>query len=76
MSQYSERASKNLRKMIVRSGQSVEKIAFGSGVCKATIHNYLHKKRNPSIPVLEKIAGYLRFDFMEYFKDGDGKERL
>lgn len=68
MATYSEVISKNLKKMIVNSGMSVEKIAFGSGVSKATLHNYLHKKRNPTIPVLEKIVKYLNRDFEDLFK--------
>jgi transcriptional regulator with XRE-family HTH domain len=68
MSLYAKRASKNLRKMIVNSGLSVEKVAFGSGVSKATIHNYLLKKRRPNIAVLEKISDYLKKDFMDFFR--------
>jgi len=68
MSTYTDLAAKNLRKMIARSGKSVEKIAFGSGVSKATIHNYLWKKRKPTIPTLEKIAEYLNHDFLDFFK--------
>ena len=68
MSIYTQRISKNLRKMIVKSGLSTEKIAFGAGVSKGTIHNYLQKKRTPNILVLEKIAAYLHRDFMDFFK--------
>lgn len=69
MSIYAKKVIKNLRKLIVNSGQSSEKVAFGAGVSKATIHNYLNRKRIPTIPVLEKIADYLKFDFTEFFKD-------
>jgi transcriptional regulator with XRE-family HTH domain len=68
MSLYAKRVSKNLRKMIIESGLSVEKVAFGAGVAKSTIHNYLHHKRMPNIAALEKIAAYLKKDFVEFFK--------
>jgi transcriptional regulator with XRE-family HTH domain len=68
MSTNAKRAVKNLRKMIVNSGQSSEKVAFGAGVSKSTIHHYLTGKRTPSIAVLEKIADYLKKDFIEFFK--------
>ena len=68
MSEYAKRAAKNLRKMIVNSGMSSEKVAFGAGISKATIHNYLNGKRIPTIPVLEQIAEYLKKDFLEFFK--------
>ncbi len=68
MSIYAQRASKNLRKLILKSGMSVEKVAFGAGVSKTTIHNYLSRKRIPSIPILERIAEYLKVDFDDFFK--------
>lgn len=68
MSLYSKRVSKNLRKMIVESGISAEKLAFGSGVSKSTISNYLSNKRTPTIPVLERIAAYLNKDFQDFFR--------
>ncbi len=68
MAIYAKRAVKNLRKMIVASGQSSEKVAFGAGISKATIHHYLTGKRMPTITVLEKIADYLKVDFVEFFK--------
>ena len=68
MSNYSKRVSKNLRKMIVARGISAEKLAFGAGVSKSTISNYLSNKRMPTIPVLERIAEYLKLDFLDFFK--------
>jgi transcriptional regulator with XRE-family HTH domain len=68
MSIYAKRIAKNLRKMIVASGESTEKIAFGAGISKATISHYLAGKRTPTIPVLEKISDYLKKDFIEFFK--------
>ena len=68
MSFYVKRVAKNLRKMIVNSGLSTEKIAFGAGISKATISHYLAGKRTPTIPVLEKIADYLKKDFLDFFK--------
>jgi transcriptional regulator with XRE-family HTH domain len=54
--------------MIVDSGVSAEKVAFGAGVSKSTISNYLSNKRTPTIPVLERIADYLKRDFLDFFK--------
>jgi transcriptional regulator with XRE-family HTH domain len=68
MSQYAKRAVKNLRKMIVDSGMSAEKVAFGSGISKTTISKYLSKQRTPTIPVLEQIADYLKRDFQDFFR--------
>lgn len=68
MSIYAKRAVKNLRKMIVDSGMSAEKVAFGSGVSKASISYYLSGKRIPSVPVLEKIAAFLKRDFHDFFR--------
>ena len=68
MSIYAKRVSKNLRKMIIASDKSSEKVAQGAGVAKATISNYLKGKRTPTIPILEKIADYLKRDFQDFFK--------
>jgi transcriptional regulator with XRE-family HTH domain len=54
--------------MIVTRGISAEKLAFGAGVSKSTISNYLSNKRMPTIPVLERIAEYLKLDFLDFFK--------
>ena len=68
MSNYAKRVSKNLRKMIVDSDLSAEKVAQGSGVAKATISNYLAGKRTPTIPILERIADFLKRDFQDFFR--------
>lgn len=68
MSTYAKRAVKNLRKMIVDSGKSAEGVAFGAGISKSTITHYLKGKRIPTIPVLEKIAEFLKRDFQDYFR--------
>jgi transcriptional regulator with XRE-family HTH domain len=54
--------------MIVDSGMSAEKVAFGAGVHKATISKYLSEHREPKISVLEKISDYLKRDFGDFFR--------
>lgn len=68
MAIYVKRATKNLRKMIVDSGMSVEKVAFGAGIHKATISKYLSGQREPKIAVLEKISDFLKRDFNDFFR--------
>ncbi|HVZ80232.1 MAG TPA: helix-turn-helix transcriptional regulator [bacterium] len=65
---YKHRISKNLRRMIRQSGFSAEKVAFGSGVSKSALSNYMSGKRIPSIHALELIAEHLKRDFMDFFK--------
>ena len=68
MSIIAKRVVKNLRKMIVNSGLSSEKVAFGAGISKSTIHHYLTGKRMPTLLVLERIADYLKCDFSDFFR--------
>lgn len=68
MSIYKHRISKNLRRMIRQSGHSAEKVAFGSGVSKSALSNYMKGKRIPSIPALELLSDYLKRDFLDFFK--------
>jgi len=68
MSNYAKRAVKNLRKMIVDSGMSVEKVSFGAGISKTTVSKYMSGQRTPTIPVLERIADYLKRDFQDFFR--------
>jgi transcriptional regulator with XRE-family HTH domain len=68
MSKQVKQAVKNLRKMIVDSGLSSEKVAFGAGIHKATISKYLSGGREPKISVLEKIADFLKRDFGDFFR--------
>jgi transcriptional regulator with XRE-family HTH domain len=68
MSIQAKKAVKNLRKMIVDSGKSTEKVAFGAGISKTTISKYMSGQRTPTIPVLEQIADYLKRDFLDFFR--------
>jgi transcriptional regulator with XRE-family HTH domain len=68
MSQYAKKAVKNLRKMIVDSGLTIEQVAVGSGIDKGTISRYLSGKREPKVSYLEKIAEYLKQDFTNFFR--------
>ncbi len=68
MSVYKHRIPKNLRRMIRQSGHSAEKVAFGSGVSKSALSNYMNGKRIPTIPALELIAVFLKRDFLDFFK--------
>jgi transcriptional regulator with XRE-family HTH domain len=54
--------------MIRQSGHSAEKVAFGSGVSKSALSNYMNGKRIPTIPALELISDFLKRDFLDFFK--------
>ena len=68
MSINAKRVSKNLRKMIVDSGMSAEKVAQGAGISKSQISYYLKSMRTPSIKTLEKISDFLKRDFQDFFR--------
>ena len=68
MSIYAKHIQRNLRKIIVESGMSAEKVAFGSGISKGAMSNYLAGKRTPPIPILEHIAVFLKRDLADFFK--------
>lgn len=65
---YKHRISKNLRRMVRQSGHSAEKVAFGSGVSKSALSNYMNGKRIPSIAALELLAEFLKRDLLDFFK--------
>jgi transcriptional regulator with XRE-family HTH domain len=54
--------------MVRQSGHSAEKVAFGSGVSKSALSNYMNGKRIPSIAALELLAEFLKRDLLDFFK--------
>jgi len=68
MAIYAKQASKNLRKMIIDSGMSAEKVAQGAGISKSQISYYLKGIRTPTIQTLEKISDFLKRDFQDFFR--------
>ena len=58
----------NLKRLVDRSGKSIDKIGLESDISKSTISRILAGKLNASINTLQKIADYFDIDPMDLLK--------
>jgi hypothetical protein len=65
---YSEKAVKNLRKMVAESGMDADKIALGAKVSGDNISKHISGKPVLSVHELEKVAVFLDKEFLDLFK--------
>jgi len=59
----------NLRRIRVEKGLSQEKLAFDSGIDRAYVGGLERKEENPTVDLLDRLAGRLEVPLAEFFAE-------
>ncbi len=57
----------NLKRILKQRGETAEQAAFGAEVSKSTVSRILSGKLNPTVKILDRLAGYLEVDIKRFF---------
>ncbi|WP_372003869.1 helix-turn-helix transcriptional regulator [Tistrella mobilis] len=68
-----ERVARNLRRLRVLRGLSQEALAVDAGVDRTYISRLERRLENPTVAVLDRLAGALKCDIREFFDDVKGE---
>ena len=60
---------RNLRRMISERGMTATTVAYKSGLCPATVYNYLRGARTPTVDALRKMRAALGCTWDELLGD-------
>jgi transcriptional regulator with XRE-family HTH domain len=61
--------ARNLRRMISERGMTASTVAYKSGLCPATVYNYLRGTRTPTVDALRKMRATLGCTWDELLGD-------